>query len=329
MTGSKDVRPIYLFSLPRSGSTLVQRVLSSHPEISTAPEPWLLLPQIYLLRDGGHGAEYGGPQAARAIGEFISRLPGGEHSYDAALRRFILELYAAAGQGRETNGGPAAPPTYFLDKTPRYHFIAEELFRLFPEARFIFLWRNPLSIVASVVDTWTNGTWRLGRWRRDLFDGLDSLVSSYRAHGESSVAVRYEDLVSRPLDSWPSIFRYLDLPFDQSVLTRFASVRLDARMGDRSGPARYRALSTEPVGKWMRTIANPLRKRWCRRYLEWIGEDRLAVMGYRLDELLRELDGVPATTRELGPDLAWMVLARAFQFVPARHGSRMAWKDKR
>jgi hypothetical protein len=35
-----------------------------------------------------------------------------------------------------------------------------------------------------------------------------------------------------------------------------------------------------------------VRRAWARRYLRWIGEERLAVMGYRLDVLLAELDAI-------------------------------------
>jgi hypothetical protein len=36
-----------------------------------------------------------------------------------------------------------------------------------------------------------------------------------------------------------------------------------------------------------------VRKGWCRRYLEWIGEERMAAMGYDLSRSLAELDGAP------------------------------------
>jgi hypothetical protein len=44
--------------------------------------------------------------------------------------------------------------------------------------------------------------------------------------------------------------------------------------------------------------------RWCRRYLDWIGSDRLATMGYDLQTLLAELDAVPARPARVLPD-AW------------------------
>ena len=64
------MQPIFLFSLPRSGSTLAQRIIASHAEIATTAEPWLLLPCLYALRHGGVYAEYSQATAVKAIRDF-------------------------------------------------------------------------------------------------------------------------------------------------------------------------------------------------------------------------------------------------------------------
>ena len=299
------IKPIFVLSLPRSGSTLVQRVLGAHPQIGTAAEPWLLLPHAYALRERGMAAEYTQPVAARAIREFVDGLPGGDDAYWSALRSFTLELYAAAA-------GPEA--TYFLDKTPRYHYITSELFRMFPEAKFVFLWRNPLAVVASIVDTWTKGAWNVDRWQGDLH-GVERLVAAYEEHGERSLAVNYESLVGDPDIAWPRIFDYLEVPFDPAVLSSFSDVRLSGSMGDPTGVHRYRELSTEPLEKWKGTLGHPWRKRWCRSYLDWIGPQRLATMGYDADDLRRDLDALPSSPRTTISD--------------AVHGTYWTWAQRR
>ena len=294
-------QPVFLLSLPRSGSTLLQRLLAAHDEISTAPEPWILLPQIYALRERGASAEYGQVPASRAIREFAQALPKGEDDYLEELRAFALSLYrkASRDQGR-----------YFLDKTPRYYFIADDLFRLFPEGKFIFLWRDPLAVVASIVETWGRGKWNLERWRHDLFDGVPALVAAYERHGGSAVALRFEDLVSDPEASLRGVSEYLDIPYDPSIITSFSDVRLDARMGDKRGSHQYGALSTDPLDKWKDVVSTVVRKQWCRNYLHHIGEARLAVMGYDLEKLLSELGSAPTHLRHLGSDLVWAPASR-------------------
>jgi len=228
-------RPLFLLSLPRSGSTLVQRVLATHPEVATAPEPWLALPQLYAMRGAGVYAEYGYGPSTRAIREFAEGLPGGREAYDEELRSFLLRVYGRAA-------GTAA---YFLDKTPRYDLVAGELLSLFPDARTIILWRNPLAVVSSIVETWAGGRWTFGRWKVDLHEGLDRLVTAAAEHAGHIHAVRFEDLVEQPDVSWPAVFGYLQLAYDPTVLRTFAETRLDARMGDPSGSRAYDELSTE------------------------------------------------------------------------------------
>jgi hypothetical protein len=282
-------RPIFLLSLPRSGSTLVQRVLASSSEIETAPEPWFLLPQVYALRERGAEAEYVQVSSARAIRGFAERLPSGLADYHAEVRALALRLYDLAAGDAESR--------FFLDKTPRYHLIVHDLFELFPDARFVFLWRNPLAVAASIVETWAGGHWAVQRWHVDLFDGVANLTDGFRAHESAALGVRFEDLVGDPSTTWPQLFAYLDVPFEPAVLTTFSGLDLRSRMGDPTGVERYDELSTEPLEKWRATLRSPVRKRWARGYLRWIGADRLAVMGFDLEDLLRELDSVPTKAR--------------------------------
>jgi hypothetical protein len=298
-----SIKPLFLLSLPRSGSTLVQRVLATHPEVATAAEPWVALPQLYATRGSGVYAEYGYGPSTRAIREFTETLPGGDDAYREEVRAFLLRVYALAG-------GSAS---YFLDKTPRYTLAAEELLELFPDAKAVVLWRNPLAVVSSIVETWAGGRWTFGRWNVDLHEGLARLVAAAERNAARSHAVRFEDLVGIPDEAWPALFAYLDLPYDPSVLSAFADTRLDARMGDPSGSRDYAELSTEPLSKWKRTFGNPYRKAWARGYLDWIGRERLSAMGYDLDDLQRQLAAIPNRPKGLLSDTWRGAYGRATQ----------------
>jgi len=90
------ITPIFLLSLPRSGSTFLQRLLATHPAIATASEPWILLPQLYTLRDQGAYSEYGHYLMASAVQDFARDLPGGVDSLRAEMRDYVLRLYGKA-----------------------------------------------------------------------------------------------------------------------------------------------------------------------------------------------------------------------------------------
>jgi Sulfotransferase family len=289
-----SVRPIFLFSLPRSGSTLVQRVIAAHRGVATTSEPWLLLPHIYASRSSGIVAEYPHRLLGEAIEDFCEQLPGGAQRYREELHDFIARLYDAAA-------GPEA--THFLDKSPPYHLVAGEIMRLFPEARCIFLWRNPLGIISSLVRTWLDGQWRPLAFRQQLFVGVPRLVSSCLASDERAYSVRYEDLVTGEEQAWRELMGHLEIEFEPRALSAFRNVSLEGRHGDPTGHRLYSSLSVEPTDKWRETIDNPLRMAWCKRYLRFLGERRLEVMGFDLRELLGELESQPLAFRSLGPDL--------------------------
>jgi hypothetical protein len=312
------ITPVFVLSLPRSGSTLVQRVLAAHDGVATAAEPWVALPHVYALRSEGTYAEYGHALASRAIREFADRLDGGEGRYRRELRGFLERLYGAAADPDDR---------WFVDKTPRYHFIVEELFGLFPDARFVFLWRHPLAVVGSTVRTWANGKWMVDRWRTDLFEGVDHLTQAYRTYRDRAHGVRFEDLLTTS-ESWSAMTAYVGFPFDPHAIDRFAEVDVEARMGDPTGRRDWAALSTEPLDRWKTQVTTPWRKRWCREYLRWIGRERLAVMGYELDELLAELEHVPTRLGGMGSDITRTVYASSVRTGRAT-GGKLLWKASR
>jgi hypothetical protein len=290
--------PVFVFSLPRSGSTLLQRILATHPRVATASEPWILLPFLYARRKNGVYAEYGHRKAIKAFEDFTAGLSGGDAEYLRAVEDLALRLY-------RDRAGPRA--RFFVDKTPRYHVVSADIVRAFESGRFIFLWRNPLAIVASMVEVWGHGRWNAYEFEFDLYDGLEGLLEARELAGDRAISIRYSDLIAESPETRAKVFSYLGLQIGEAEPASQQSVVLNGRMGDQAGARAYRDLSREPVTKWKQTLASPLRKLWCRRYLRWIGRERLAAMGYDLDVLLRELREAPIRWRTVPSD-AWRML---------------------
>lgn len=274
-------QPIFIFSAPRSGSTLLQRVLAAHSEISTASEPWVLLPALSPLYPTLPAPGARDPLIHEALEDFIATLPDDRGSYREAVREFALTLYRDAADKRQS--------TYFVDKTPLYHLIVDEIFATFPNARFLFLFRNPLSVVASCVELFDHGRWEVARYHMALFQSFADLVPAAERYANRSIVLRFEDLVGGDETQWQSIVDYLGLAWEPQMLEQFARVALRGRKGDPTGIRDYGSLSQEPVDKWRATFVTPVRRAWCGRYLRWLGAHRLAAMGYDLAELQRQL----------------------------------------
>lgn len=84
---------IFLFSLPRSGSTLCQRILGAHEGIETVAEPYILLPLIHSLKGKGIYSIYSHEHAVTVIQDFCLNLSRGRDDYLAEMHEFALRLY--------------------------------------------------------------------------------------------------------------------------------------------------------------------------------------------------------------------------------------------
>lgn len=276
-----DITPVFLFSLPRSGSTLFQRLLATSTEVHTVPETWLLLAPFYPLMKSEVLSVAVHSATVDAVSDFVSRLPGKDENYYDAVREFALSLYRAASGGER----------YFLDKTPRYHLVVDHIIRTFPDAKFIFLWRNPLAIIASMVETW-GPAWCVHRYHIDLYRGLENLVSAYLSNRANSLSINYETLTANPSQTLNSVADFLDLTNHRPSVDLLNDSNVKSRMGDQIGSRLYGSVVDETHNKWRGVIDSHIRKDWCKRYLIWLGPERLGVMGYEFDNLMSQLDEV-------------------------------------
>jgi len=314
--------PLFLLSLPRSGSTLLQRILATHRDVATTAEPWLLLPIYYSLRRDGHYSEYYSDTAADAIRDFCDELPDGIVDFRREVADMASRLYRKAAK-REVR--------YFLDKTPRYHLIADELLDTFSDAKFLILWRHPLAIAASMIESYAKGQWNLWHFYVDLYKGMDQLIRLYQEQPDRFHVIGYEQLLSDPERICRELFSYLDLDFDPLQLEHFNGVKFNGRMGDHTGVKTYTSISTQSLNRWKQSFCNPIRKRWGGRYLQWIGEERLRLMGYELEELKRDLASAPSTSRYLLTDtlrMSYGVADGLFDIGLARRKIRLHHKQQ-
>lgn len=286
---------VFLFSLPRSGSTLLQRILAAHSRIVTTSETWILLPLLYPFCDGEVFADYDYETCNRAVRDFVLTTDSATGGYKKAAARLVTDIFGRISKNQ--------PDSLFLEKTPRNNLIVEQLVEVFPTSKFIFMWRNPIAVASSIVETFGKGKWKIKNYEIDLYKGLENMISAYQVCPHNAIAVRYEDLIEDPISVCEHVFDFLGLPLEPQVITKFTETKLYGTVGDKIGVASYKTISGEPLTKWRSTIRNPLRKRWVRRYLDWIGNDRLAVMGYSSAELYSSLDQTPTSLAGFGEDV--------------------------
>jgi len=283
MKNNRTDNLIFLISQPRAGSTMMQRILGGHPDIYTTSEPWLMLHPFYALKDKGIETEYSSTIAAKGVSDFISYLPGGQVEYYDRLR----EMYSTMYQRVIEKSGKL----YFLDKTPRYYFIIRELHELFPKAKIIILFRNPLAVLASIISTWTKRDWyQLSKFKYDLIDAPNSLLEAVELLKTSCKSLLYENFLADPENLLKDICNYLNVDYIPEIVSYGESQHEKWSMGDQGVIYEKKQPDTSHTDKWKDILNNPQAWRVINEYCEFIGKDRFEKMGYEYDILKKIID---------------------------------------
>lgn len=313
MSMDNGPRMVFLVSLPRSGSTLLQKILAAHPLVASTGEPWILLPLAYLDRGYGMEAIYCHTTAARGIGEMIEHLPEGRGGYIAHLRQFCQGLYKDLARGR----------LIFLDKTPGYYLILDFIVELFPDAKFIFLFRNPLDVMCSMMSTWLNDRLMLHAYHLDLHEGVRLMSRGCRNHADRSISVKYEELVQAPTKEVKRICDFVGVQYLDEMVVNYKEVNFGGSMGDPTGIHRYDGVATGSVNAWQKRLNNRYRIHFARNYLRHLGDDVLAPWGINIEQFERTVRQMRVPFRGSVRDMANRQLSDAWRIVSGRHLRRM------
>ena len=285
----KDKQLLFIISQPRSGSTLTQRIIGSHPRVYTRSEPWIMLHSLYSLKQRNFQADFDAELWRPAFNDFIDHLPqGSRQGYIESLRQMHFELYE--------NYLSAAGKEIFLDKTPRYYLIVDELYQVFPEAKFVLLLRHPLAVLSSILETWIGDDYpRLARHRHDLLTAIEKEVEFVEAVRENKCVVRYEDLLENPVGIVRQICRYAGLEYSDDLVRNYFSSDVSAwKYGDPVHAKSKSSIDTASKEKWLDGLASPQTWRFFHDYLQLIGKTNLEKLGYEYDETMSLLtDNMP------------------------------------
>ncbi len=207
---TKDIQLVFVGGAPRSGTTLVQHVLDSHPLVYAGPE-FNYLPYFLEFRDLlAHGVK------SKSIDKFYQH-----QNVNSQIADLLRQTFA----GTATHNGCKI----FCEKTPSNALYFDELHKLFPEAKFIFVRRSPLSILASLKQVKQRYKTKLGRLPLDYTRNVPSSVefvkkclekglSFVKGHPERSILIDYEKLVENPKEATKYLCEFLNIDWSSKML---------------------------------------------------------------------------------------------------------------
>lgn len=247
------VRLAFLIGPPRSGSTLLARMLGAHPAIHAPPEPHLLTPLAHLgYYARVERADYDPIIAEAAIRELVGALPHGEADYLEALRAYTDALY---GRLLERSGR-----SLLLDKTPAYALVLDFASRLYPDARYLVLTRHPLAVWSSYVESFFDGDPEVAHRHNPLLERYVPAIARFVREARVPLhRVRYEDLVRGPGPELERICAFLGVPFEPSMIEYGAHGEGAAQsvrgLGDPVTVARESRPTTASLDRWADDLA--------------------------------------------------------------------------
>jgi len=289
-----ETRLIFVIGSPRSGSTLLQRMLSSHSAIFSCPEPHILTPLAHLgYYNTVDKAPYDHLRAVDAIRGFVAHLPHKEADYIDACRAYTDILYSRRLQASEKK--------YFLDKTPAYALILDFMVKLYPRSRYVVLTRHPIAIFSSFANSFFDGDYYAAQNFNPILNRYVPAIARFlREKPVPLVQVLYEKLVRNPAEEMETILAFLGLPFEESVVEYGKQRHEDKGLGDPVAVSRHYRPMTKSVEKWVVELLSDDKKfEFMRDIIDSLDPMDLKTWGYPYDTIFEPLLSAGLSTKKL------------------------------
>ncbi|MBX3431156.1 MAG: sulfotransferase [Hyphomonadaceae bacterium] len=196
--GFEAEAPIFVVGLPRSGTTLVDRILSSHREVESRGE----LNELALA---------------------VTRAAGRSADKAARIARAARAEMTALGQGYcRAVRGAGASGRVFLDKTPLNFLYLGVIARALPNAKIVHLTRHPMASGFAMLKT----LFRMGYPFSYAQDDIGRYIGAYRRlmqhwrtlMGARILDVAYEDVVADIEGQTRRMLEFCALPWDAACV---------------------------------------------------------------------------------------------------------------
>jgi protein-tyrosine sulfotransferase len=244
-SGSAADDPVFVLCAGRSGSTLLRFLLDAHPDLACPPEtrlPWLarqLATAWAVIEDAGpSGQSANGSSADAAISAPVAE--GLRRSLDPMMTSYLRRR----GKRR------------YCDKSLGAAQHAGLLVRIWPQTRFVCLYRHPMDVIASGIEASPWGLTSYGfepyvgsppdnnvaALARYWLDYTTSIVAAEEHFTDRCLPVRYEDLVTDPDGQIARIFEFIGATPAPGIVARCFGPG-----HQRFGPGDYKIWNTSGV----------------------------------------------------------------------------------
>ena len=201
--GHVNAEPIFVIGMPRTGTTLVERILSSHSVVHSAGELQTFSVELVKHCKNVSDEPFSGPIDLVSISAGVN--------FEALGEDYIAGTRSATGQ-----------TAHFVDKLPLNFLYAGLIHLALPKAKIVLLERDPMDTCYAIYKTLFEGIYPFSYDLTDLanyFVAYRKLIDHWQTvlPGVMHV-VRYEELVSDPRPVVESLLSYCGLSYEDACL---------------------------------------------------------------------------------------------------------------
>ena len=230
---NKIISPVFLIGFPRSGTTLLDNILSSHPNICTLEEK----PMIAMVK-----------KSLNKLASYENLKKLNLHDLQN-LQEIYLDELTKYLPNKLLHG------KVFIDKLPLSIIDVSLILRIFPKAKFILAIRHPLDCILSCFmqtfnlnDAMANflnlkNTAELYNKSMKLFDIYESIFK-LDLH-----LIKYENLILSLKDETTKLLKFLDLNWEKEI-DNYRSNALDKKINTPSYNQVTEKIYTRASGRW-------------------------------------------------------------------------------
>jgi hypothetical protein len=255
---------MFILGKERSGTTMLQAMLNAHPNIVAPHESRII---IFMYARYGKVKQW----TEKILEEFCTELYEETRFlvfWKLNKEELITDLFSVKDE--LTYGlifkiiyckmAPAKDIKLIFDKNPVYYLFVPELQKIFPEAKYVHIVRDYRDNIVShqrVLPSKNPGQLAY-RWLR-----INKHLEMHKLKAPSYwTSIKYEDLVTEPINHMEEICRFIGMPFYASMVEEFSSKlspvfheNADKKSFTKFHSNVYNPINTKPIAQWKEHMA--------------------------------------------------------------------------
>jgi len=192
-SNDREICPIFIIGMPRSGTTIIEQTVSSHSQISAAGEQSIMNNFVHLVFNG--------------------KIKITDQNLDQFRAAYIKKLKFFADDQTK----------FVTDKMPANYRYIPLIKKVFPHSKIIHLRRNPMAVC------WSIFTKHFANRSISYSYNIDNLVSYFIMYNElmkkyemnyaqQIYTLNYDDFVDKPEAEIRSLIEFIGVPFEKACL---------------------------------------------------------------------------------------------------------------